>query len=72
MYNDLIPRMMSIVRSGGDPIAFLTNAAPKNAQAAQALQILRGKSPAELQKIAQNMASERGTTIPDIMKQLGL
>ena len=41
-------------------------------RARQAMQMLQGKSPRELEQMARNMAKERGVTIEDVMRQLGL
>ena len=41
-------------------------------QIAQALQIINGKSPQQLQQIATNMARERGLDVSQIMQGLGL
>ena len=38
----------------------------------QAMQMIQGKSPAELQQIAMNMAKEQGTTVEQIAQSLGI
>ena len=50
----------------------LQQLASSNPQAAQALQLLSGKTPQQLQQIALNMARERGTTVEDVARQLGI
>lgn len=46
--------------------------AQSNPQMAQAMQFIQGKSPQQLQQIATNMAKERGTTVEQIARQMGL
>ena len=36
------------------------------------MQMMHGKSPEQLRQIANNMAAERGTTVEDIARQLGI
>ena len=46
--------------------------AANNPQAAQALQLIQGKTPQQLQRIATNMAQQMGTTPEAIAQSLGL
>ena len=39
---------------------------------AQAMQMIYGRSPQQLQEMAQNMARERGVTIEDVARSLGI
>lgn len=43
----------------------------KDPRAAQAMQIIQGKSPQQLQQIAMNMLKERGLSPEDMYKRLG-
>lgn len=52
--------------------AYLQALSGKDPRAQMAQQIIEGKSPAELQKIATNMAKERGLTPELIAKRMGL
>lgn len=70
MYNDLIPRMMSIVRSGGDPIALVRNMANQDPKIRQFLSMVQGKSTEQLRQLAENVAKERGISINDLARQL--
>ena len=65
-------QLVSLMRQGGNPVAVLQQMAANNPQAAQALQIIQGKSPEQLRQIAANMAKERGMTIEQVMQQLGV
>ena len=59
-------------RRGGNAVQLMQQMAGGNPQIAQALQIISGKSPQQLQQIATNMARERGLDVSQIMQGLGL
>lgn len=63
---------MQNARRGGNPLQLLQQMSVNDPQAAQALKMLSGKSPQQLQQMAQNMARERGTTVEAVARQLGL
>ena len=65
-------QLISIARSGGNPMGMIQQMAQSNPQMAQAMQFIQGKSPQQLQQIATNMAKERGTTVEQIARQMGL
>lgn len=65
-------QLLHAAKNGGDPLALLSQMAGRNPQAAVALKMLQGKSPAQLQQMAQNMAKERGINIEDMARQMGL
>ncbi|MFR5024750.1 MAG: hypothetical protein ACLTC3_00405 [Evtepia gabavorous] len=46
--------------------------AGQNPQVAQALKMIQGKNPQQLKTMAENMAKERGVSINDIARQLGI
>jgi len=46
--------------------------AQNNPQMAQALGMVQGKSQQQLWLMAQNMAKERGTTVEDVARSLGI
>lgn len=64
--------LISLARSGGNPIAMLQQMAGQDPRIAQAMRIIGGKTPDQLQEIATNMARERGTTIEQVRQQLGI
>jgi hypothetical protein len=63
---------MGLVRNGGNPQAMLNQMAQSDPQVRKVLQMMQGKSPAELRRIADNIAAERGTTVEDVARQLGI
>ena len=70
--NNPLMQMVSIMRQGGNPMQMLQQMAAQNPQAAQAMQIIQGKSPEQLKQIATNMARERGMSVEQVMQQLGI
>lgn len=67
--NNPLFQVMNVMRAGGNPAALLRQMAGQNPQVRQTLQMLNGKSPAELQQIAQNMARERNIDLNQLLQQ---
>ena len=72
MMSNPIFQLANISRNGGNAIQMLQRMAAQNPQAAQAINMIQGKTPQQLQQIATNMAKERGTTPQEIARSLGL
>ena len=72
MMSNPIFQLANIARNGGNAIQMLLRMAAQNPQAAQAINMIQGKTPQQLQQIATNMAKERGTTPQEIARSLGL
>ena len=72
MMSNPVFQLASIARNGGNAIQMLQRMAAQNPQAAQAINLIQGKTPQQLQQIATNMAKERGTTPQEIARSLGL
>ncbi len=65
-------QLVSAMRSGGNLYQLIQQMAMSDPKAAQAMQMMQGKSPAELRQMATNMCWERGTTPEAVLRQLGL
>ena len=63
-------QMVQLAMSGGNPMNMLQQMGDPRAM--QALNMLQGKSPAQLQQMAMNMAKERGTTVEEVARCLGI
>ena len=70
--NNPLMAMMQLAKSGGNPMQMLQQMAVRDPQIRQIMQMMNGKSPQELRQMANNMARERGTTVEDVARQLGL
>lgn len=71
MNNPMIA-LVNAARNGGNPLQLMQQMAGQNPQIRQAMQMIQGKSPQQLEQIARNMAKESGTSIEAIVRQLGL
>lgn len=72
MMNNPIAQIQTLLRAGKNPNAILGILAQSNPQVRQVQQMMSGKSPLQLEQIARNMAKERGTTIEDIARSMGI
>ena len=72
MTNNPLASLMGMIRSGGNPQTLITQLAQSNPQIRNAVQMMQGKSPAELRRMAMNMAKEQGVNINDLLRHLGV
>ena len=70
--NNPMMQMMSLLRSGNNPNAILQTMAMNNPQVRQVMQLMNGKTPLQLEQMARNMAKERGATIEDVARSMGI
>lgn len=70
--NNPLNMMMAALRRGGNPMTIAQQMASTNPQMRQFYNMVNGKSPAELKQMAENMAKERGVSINDVARQLGI
>lgn len=72
MNNNPIMQIGALLASGKSPSQIVGILAQQNPDAQRAMSIMRGKSPQQLEQIARNMARERGTTVEDVARSLGV
>lgn len=70
--NNPFMQMMGLLKSGKNPNAILQTMAMNDPQVRQVMQMMNGKTPAQLEQMARNMAKERGTTIEDVARYMGI
>ena len=70
--NNPMLQIQQLMRAGKNPNAVLQIMAQSNPQVRQVMQMMNGKSPAQLEQMARNIAKERGTTIEDVARSLGI
>lgn len=70
--NNPIMQIQQLMQAGRNPNAVLQILAQNNPQARQVMQMVNGKNSAQLEQMARNMAKERGTTIEDVARSLGI
>ena len=64
--------MIQMMQSGTNPMQYLQNMAGQNPQAVAMMRLIQGKTPEQLHTIATNMAKERGTTLDEVARQMGI
>ena len=67
-----IMQLVGAMKNGGDPNALIQQAIHNHPQGDQIQQIIGGKSPDQLMRIAENMCKERGTSVDAVLKQFGI
>ena len=70
--NNPVTQMMQLMQAGKNPNAVLQIIAQNNPQVRQVMGMINGKNPAQLEQMARNMAKERGTTIEDVARSMGI
>lgn len=64
--------MMQMMRGGGNPMQMIQQMAGQNPQMANLMKLIEGKSPQQLRQTAENLAKQRGTTVAEIARQIGM
>ena len=72
MQNNPIMTLVQAMNSGRNPMQLIQQMAGQNPQISQAYRLMQGKSPQQLQTMAQNMARERGIDINQMIRELGI
>lgn len=72
MTNNPMMGLVNLARNGGNPMTLIQQMAGQNPQMRQALSMVQGKTPDQLKQMAENMAKERGVTVEQIAKNIGL
>lgn len=70
--NDLLPQLIAAARAGKTPQEVLPQLAQQNPVVRQAMDIISGNAPQQVTKMIQNMAAQRGVTIPQLLQRLGI
>ena len=67
--NNPMMALMNAARSGGNPMQQMARQDP---QIRNMMKLIEGKSPQQLRQTAENMAKQRGTSVEEIARQLGI
>ena len=70
--NNPLAMMVQMMQGGRDPMQLVQQMAGSNPQMAQFMRMIQGKGSGDLQKMAENLARERGVSINDVARSLGL
>lgn len=69
---ETIMQIIRVYKGGGNPMALMSQMAGSNPQIAQAMQMLQGKSPQQIQQMVQTMANEQNIDLNKLAQQFGL
>ena len=72
MINHPVISILQAMRMGKNPNQMIIQMAQQDPRIKQVVEMMRGKNPDQLQRIAENMAKERGMTVEDVARQLGI
>lgn len=72
MGNNPIFALMNVMKNGGNPMTLIQSMAQKDPRVAQAVKMMEGKSPAQLETMVRNMCAERNTTVEQVAQSLGI
>lgn len=64
--------LMNVMKNGGNPQALLQQMAQKDGRVAQAMKMMEGKNPQQLETMVRNMCKERNTTPEAVAQSLGI
>lgn len=67
-----VMQIIRLYKSGGNPMQILSQMAQSNPQMAQAMKMLEGKNPQQIQQMVQTMADQNGVDLNALAKQFGL
>lgn len=72
MTNNPMAGLVNFALNGGNPMTLIQQMAEQNPKMRQALSMIQGKTPEQLKQMAENMAKERGMTVEQVAKNIGL
>ena len=62
--------LVNAIRSGGNPQALLNTMARNNPKIAEAMQLLQGKTPDQLERICRNVCAQKGVDFNSVVAQV--
>lgn len=65
-------QLIQMLQGSGNPMQMLMGMARNNPALGQALQMVNGKTPAEMERMAYDMAKQRGVDLNQLAKQMGI
>ena len=70
--NSPISQIAKLLQTGNSPNAVFQMLVQNNPKAQQAMQMLNGKTPQQVEQLVRNMCAERGTTVENLARSLGI
>lgn len=65
-------QLIQMLQGSGNPMQMLMGMAQNNPALGQALQMVNGKTPAEMERMAYDMAKQRGVDLNQLARQMGI
>ena len=62
---------MEMLQNSNNSMAVMQKLAGQNPQLQQVMGMIEGKTPQQMQQMAENLAKERGVNLQEFMKQIG-
>ena len=72
MGNNPIMQMMGMLQNSKNPMAVMQKLAGQNPKLQQVMGMTQGKTPQQMQQMAENLAREKGVNLQEFMKQMGI
>lgn len=72
MANNPIMQMMGMLQNSKNPMAVMQKLAGQNPQLKQIMEITQGKTPQQMQQMAENLAKQKGVNLQEFMQQMGI
>ena len=72
MGNNPIMQMMGMLQNSKNPMAVMQKLAGQNPKLQQVMGMTQGKTPQQMQQMAENLAKEKGVNLQEFMKQMGI
>lgn len=72
MQNNPVFKLIQAMKSGGNPMQMLQQMAGNNPEAQKVLGMMQQHDTQGLKEMAMNMAKQKGTSVEEIAKQLGI
>jgi len=70
--NNPIMQLVQLMQAGKDPGVLIRSLAQRDPRVQQVMQMLDGKTPAQKEQLVRNMCAERGTTVEDLARSMGI
>lgn len=70
--NNPLAQIVQLIQNGRKPGDVFKLMAQRDPRGQMIIQMMGGKSPAQMEQMVRNMCAERGTTVEDLARSLGI
>lgn len=68
--NNSLAALIALIKSGGNPQVLINSMAAQNPKIGEAMQLLQGKSPQDMENICRDLCKQRGIDFNNVMQQV--